>query len=69
MTYKYLNYGNDVAIFRVRNVPEQGRIQDFKLGGGGLKKIAPNGERRKNFVGISCEKSRFYAKKSNFFQF
>jgi hypothetical protein len=39
MTYKYLNYGNDVAIFRVRNVPEQGRIQDFKLGGADLKKL------------------------------
>ena len=46
----------------------QGRIQDFKLGGGGaLKKIAPSGGRRENFGGISCEKSRFYAKKSYFF--
>ena len=27
------------------------------------------GGRRENFWGISCEKSRFYAKKSNFFQF
>jgi hypothetical protein len=47
----------------------QGRIQDFQLGGGALKKIAPNGGRRENFWGISCEKSRFYAKKSYFFQF
>jgi hypothetical protein len=47
----------------------QVRIQDFKLeGGGALKKIAPSGERRENFWGISCEKSRFYAKKSYFFQ-
>jgi hypothetical protein len=47
---------------------KQGRIQDFKLGGGGaLKKIAPSGGRRENFWGISCEKSRFYAKKSYFF--
>ena len=47
----------------------QGRIQDFKLGGGGahLKKIAPSGGRRENCWGISCEKSRFYAKKSYFF--
>ena len=45
----------------------QGRIQDFKLGGGALKKIAPSGERRENIWGISCEKSRFYAKKSYFF--
>jgi hypothetical protein len=43
----------------------QGRIQDLKLGGGALKKIAPS----ENFGGISCEKSRFYAKKSYFFQF
>ena len=48
---------------------KQGRIQDFKLGGvgGALKKIAPSGGRRENFWGISCEKSRFYAKKSYFF--
>jgi hypothetical protein len=37
--------------------------------GGVLKKIAPSGGRRENFGGISCEKSRFYAKKSYFFQF
>ena len=45
----------------------QGRIQDFKLGGGGgraLKKIAPSGGRREIFWGVSCEKSRFYAQKS-----
>ena len=45
----------------------QERIQDFKLGGGALKKIAPSGGRREHFWGISCEKSRFYAKKSYFF--
>jgi hypothetical protein len=48
----------------------QGRIQDFKLGGGGgahFKKIAPSGGRRENFWGISCEKSRFYGKKIIFF--
>ena len=40
----------------------QGRIQDFKLGGGGaLKKIASSGGRRDIFGGISWEKSRFYA--------
>ena len=43
-------------------------MQDFKLGGGALKKIAPSGGRRENFGGISCEKSPFYAKKSYFFQ-
>ena len=38
-------------------------------GGGALKKIAPSGGRHENCWGISCEKSRFYAKKSYFFQF
>jgi hypothetical protein len=47
----------------------QGRIQDFKLGGGALKKIAPSGGMREHFWGISCEKSRFYAKKSYFSNF
>jgi hypothetical protein len=32
--------------------------------GGSLKKIAPSGGRPENFWGMSCEKSRFYAKKS-----
>ena len=45
-----------VHIFRKTN-PFQGRIQDFKLGGAHLKKIAPRGGRRENFWGISCEKS------------
>ena len=35
--------------------------------GGALKKIAPSGGRREHFWGISCEKSRFYAKKIIFF--
>ena len=75
---------------------QQGRIQDFKLGGAHLKKlrrveegaekfgvfrvknhdftpknyIVTNcGGRRENFLGISCEISRFYAIKSYFFQF
>ena len=34
-----------------------------------LKKIASSGGRREIFWCISCEKSRFYAKKSYFFQF
>ena len=48
----------------------QGRILDFKLGGA-LKKISPNGGRREIFLflGISCEKSRYYTKKSYFFPF
>jgi hypothetical protein len=47
----------------------QGWIQDFKLGGDTLKKIVPSGGKREHFWGISCKKSRFYAKKSIFFQF
>jgi hypothetical protein len=34
----------------------------FQVRGGALKKIAPSGGRREHFWGISCEKSRFYAK-------
>jgi hypothetical protein len=36
----------------------------FQVSWGALKKIAPSGGRRENCWGISCEKSRFYAKKS-----
>jgi len=39
----------------------------FQVREGALKKIAPSGGRRENFGGISCEKSRFYAKKIIFF--
>ena len=46
----------------------QGQILDYKLGGGdAIKIIAPSGARSENVLGISCEKSRFYAKKSYFF--
>ena len=41
----------------------------FQVRGGALKKIGPSEGRRENFWGISCEKSRFYAKKLYFFQF
>jgi hypothetical protein len=46
----------------------QGWIQDFKLGVVHFKKLrqAEGGEK---FLGILCEKSRFYANKSYFFQF
>ena len=40
----------------------------FQVRGGALKKIVPSGGRREHFWGISCEKSRSYAKKSYFFQ-
>jgi hypothetical protein len=78
-----------------KKIDNQGRIQDFKLGGAHLKKLrraegsakvfgvfrvknhdfTPKnhifsncGGRRENCWGISCEKSRFYAKKSYFIQ-
>jgi hypothetical protein len=38
-------------------------------GGGVVKKFAPSGGRREKFWGISCEKSRFYAKKNIFSNF
>ena len=47
---------------------DTGADPGFQVRGGALKKIAPSGGRRENIWGISCEKSRFYAKKSNFFQ-
>ena len=57
--HKYLLF----IVYRFR-----GRIQDFKLGGGGaLEKNAPSGGRHEHFWGISCEKSRFYAQKIIFF--
>jgi hypothetical protein len=41
----------------------------FQVMGGALKKIAQRGGRRENIWGISCEKSRFYAKKIMFSNF
>ena len=40
----------------------------FQVRGGALKIIASSGGRHEHFWGISCEKSRIYAKKSYFFQ-
>ena len=48
---------------------EPGADPGFQVRGGALKKNASSGGRREIFWGISCEKSRFYAKKSYFFQF
>ena len=47
---------------------EPGADPGFQVRGRGahLKKIAPSVGRREIFFGISCEKSRFYAKKSYF---
>ena len=50
------------------NAGAMGANPGFQVRGvGALKKIEPSGERRENFWGISCEKSRFYAKKIIFF--
>ena len=48
---------------------EPGADPGFQVRGRGahLKKIAPSVGRREFFFGISCEKSRFYAKKIIFF--
>ena len=46
-----------------------GAVPGFQDKRGALLKIAPSGERRENCWGISCEKSRFYAKKSYFSNF
>ena len=48
---------------------DPGADPGFQVRGGVFKKIAPSGGRRNFFWGISCEKSRFYAKKTYFFQF
>jgi hypothetical protein len=46
---------------------KQGRIQDFKLGGAHLKKLR-RAEGGAKMFGVFRDKSRFYAKKSYFFQ-
>jgi hypothetical protein len=69
----FSNFRNRFIITNLRknqtflNLIQQGRIQDFKLGGAHLKKNAPSGGRHENCWGISFEKSRFYAKKITFF--
>ena len=55
-------------VFLSDNGRVAGADPGFQVRGGALNKIAPYRGRRENFWGISCEKSRFYAKKSYFFQ-
>jgi hypothetical protein len=63
MYFKYMGMNNN-------NNTITGADPGFQVRGGAhFKKIAPSGGRREFFWGISCEKSRFYAKKSYFFQF
>ena len=47
----------------------QGRIQDFKLGGGAHLKKLRRAEEGAKILGVFCVKNHFYAKKSYFFQF
>ena len=57
-------------VLNIISVISQGRMQDFKLGGGAyLQKLRRAEGGAKNVWGVSCEKSRFYAKKSYFFLF
>ena len=53
----------------VKHITISGADPGFQVRGGTLKKIVPSGGRHKNFGGILCEKSRFYAKKKNLFFF
>jgi hypothetical protein len=46
-----------------------GADRGFQVREGAHKKVATSGESCENYRGISCEKSRFYAKKSYFLQF
>jgi hypothetical protein len=56
------------AILKNEMEESTGADPGFQVRGGALKKMAPSGGRRENFGGISCEKSRFYAKISYYFQ-
>jgi hypothetical protein len=51
----------------MRLSPLSGADPGIQVRGGALKKIGPSGGRREHFWGISCEKSRFDAKKIIFF--
>ena len=55
-----------VLLFHLYN---SGADPGFQDRGGALKKIAPSEGRRENILGISCEKSRFYAKNHIFSNF
>ena len=70
-----LLYGSDVQLYNekafqnnIKSIYMSGADPGFQVRGGALKKIAPNGGRREKCWGISCEKTRFYAKKWYSFQ-
>ena len=52
-----------VLVMNKADILVTGANPGFQARGAHLKKFAPSGGRRENVGGISCEKSRFYAKK------
>jgi hypothetical protein len=54
---------------RYLQIQDTGADPGFQVRGYALKKIAPSGGRHENCWAISCEKSRFYTKKSYFSSF
>jgi hypothetical protein len=67
INYQLSDRSNPSLLYDKRPYP--GADPGFQVKGGALKKIAPSRGRREKCWGISCEKSRFYVKKSYFFQF
>ena len=71
--HKYYYYFNVVKHVRKKLSRDTRLLLRLKIAGGGggggaLKKMAPRVGRLEKCFGNSCEKSRFYAKKSYFFQ-
>ena len=66
LNFRVLNYMGMYYLVFISGADPEFQVRG---GGGALKKIAASRGRRENFGGISCEKSRFYAKKILFFQF
>ena len=63
-----MNTTNIYCLFYFILCTDPGADPGFQVrGGGALEKNAPSVGRHENFWGISCEKSRFYAKKIIFF--
>jgi hypothetical protein len=61
-------FSDELFCFRSIVFSISGADPRFQVREGALKKIAASGGRHELFWGISCEKSRFYTKKSYFFQ-
>jgi hypothetical protein len=61
-------FSDELFCFRSIVFSISGADPGFQVREGALKNIVPSGGRHENFLDISCEKSRFYAKKSYYFQ-